>query len=132
MADNYVHIAGLPAFSADYVRNLNVRVLRDVQDRAGAAADQVTVDNSTAAVTAAAKAAVVAGAVKVGIAGAAAGNHTVTGIATTNTLIAVVHVDDTTHAATDKTSEYTISATNTINNTSGTTSVGSHIVVVYF
>jgi hypothetical protein len=63
-------------------------------------------------------------------AGGAAGNHTVTGVATTDTLIAVLHSNDTTHAVTDLTSEYTISATNTINNTSGTTSVGSTLIVV--
>lgn len=65
------------------------------------------------------------------IAGATAGDHTVTGITTKNTLIAVVHVDDTTHAGTDKTSEYTISAANTINNTSGTSSASAHIVAVW-
>lgn len=64
-----------------------------------------------------------------GVAGAVAGNHTVTGIAVGDVLVSVVHVDDTTHAATDKTSEYTVTIANTINNTAGTTSVGSHIVV---
>ena len=65
------------------------------------------------------------------IAGAAAGDHTVTGIKTTDELVAVVHVDDTTHAGTDKTSEYTISAADTINNTGGTASTGAHVVVAY-
>lgn len=67
---------------------------------------------------------------RVGIAGAGAGNHTVTGIKTTDTLVAVLHSDDTSHAVTDKTSEYTISAADTINNTSGTDSTGSHVIVV--
>lgn len=127
MADTYLHVSGIPAIGADALVDLNRRLLRAVQEKRGGDQGKVVVDNSTAAVTAA----LVAGAVKVGIAGAAAGNHTVTGILTTNTLVAVVHVDDTTHASTDKTAEYTISASDTINNTSGTTSVGSHVVVVY-
>lgn len=69
---------------------------------------------------------------RTGIAGAAAGDHTVTGIKTTDKLVAVVHVDDTTHASTDTTSEYTISAADTINNTGGTSSVGAHVVVVFY
>lgn len=131
MADTYLHVSGVPALGADFLKRLNEHVHRYLKDRMPPYINVVTVDNSTAAVTAADLAAVVAGAVKATIAGAAAGNHTVTGIATTNTLLAVVHVDDTTHAGVDKTAEYTISASNTINNTSGTTSVGSHVVVVY-
>ena len=64
-----------------------------------------------------------------GIAGAAAGDHTVTGIAVGDQLISVVAVNDTTHASTDVTSEYTVTVTNTINNSGGTSSVGSHLVV---
>lgn len=67
----------------------------------------------------------------VGIAGGAAGAHTVTGILTTDVLVSVVHVDDTTHVATDKTSEYTISGADTIDNTGGTASTGAHVVVTY-
>ena len=65
------------------------------------------------------------------IAGGIAGDHTVTGIKTTDTLVAVVHIDDTTHVGTDKTSEYTISAADTINNTAGTSSASTHVAVAY-
>jgi hypothetical protein len=65
------------------------------------------------------------------ISGGAAGNLTVTGIKTTNTLIAVLKIVDANQAFTDLTSEFTITATNTINNTGGTSTASSHVVVVY-
>lgn len=67
------------------------------------------------------------------IAGGAAGNHTVTGIATTDTLVSVIRLDatDASEAYANDTAEYTISAANTINNTSGTSSAGGALLVTY-
>ena len=68
------------------------------------------------------------------VAGAAAGNFTVTGIKTTDTLAAVIQFVGAGTAVTDiadLTSEYTISATNTINNTSGTASTGGKLLVMW-
>ncbi len=76
------------------------------------------------------------------IAGGAAGNHTVTGILTTDTLVSVhefvVAVDTGTDATGNKiasvadlTAECSITATNTINNTSGTDTSGSQLLVTY-
>jgi len=65
------------------------------------------------------------------IAGAAAGNHTVTGILTTDTLVSVIHLDSTTKLLADKTSEYTITAGDTINNTAGTSSASNTVLVTY-
>ena len=76
------------------------------------------------------------------IAGGAAGNHTVTGILITDTLVSVheyvVAVDTGTSASGNKiasvadlTSECSITATNTINNTSGTDTTGSTLIVTY-
>ncbi len=65
------------------------------------------------------------------IAGGAAGNLTVTGIKTTHKLIAVLKIVDAGQAFSDLTSEFTITAADTINNTSGTSTASSHVVVVY-
>ena len=67
------------------------------------------------------------------IAGGAAGDHTVGGIATGDNLVAVLHVDftDASETGTDITSEFTISAADTINNAGGTDSTGGFLVVVY-
>lgn len=65
------------------------------------------------------------------ITGGAAGNLTVTGIATTDTLLLVLKFIGAGTAVTDLanlTSEFTISATNTINNTGGTASTGKVLV----
>jgi hypothetical protein len=64
-------------------------------------------------------------------AGGAAGNITITGIATTNTLLAVVAVKDADQSVLDLSTQFTITATNTINNTGGTATTGYHVVVVY-
>ena len=66
------------------------------------------------------------------IAGGSAGNHTVTGIATEDTLVAVLHLDLGGNAETDLTSEFSISAANTINNTSGTDTSSDTLLVMYF
>jgi hypothetical protein len=66
------------------------------------------------------------------IVGAAAGNHTVTGIATTNTLLEVIYYPGAGIAVTDVidlTGEFTISAANTINNTGGTNTTGGKLIV---
>jgi hypothetical protein len=67
-------------------------------------------------------------------AGAAAGNVTVTGIATTDQLLSVVRLDRDATAAniniSDITSEFTISATDTINNTAGTNTTGDSLLVL--
>lgn len=66
------------------------------------------------------------------VAGAVAGNVTVTGIATTDHLIAVLHLDITGNNETDLTSEFTISAANTINNAAGTATDSDTLLVIYF
>lgn len=63
------------------------------------------------------------------IAGGAAGNHTVTGIATADNLVMVLH--NTAGALADLTSEFTISATNTINNAAGTDTSSDQLLVIY-
>lgn len=67
------------------------------------------------------------------IAGGAAGNFTVTGIKTRDTLVSVLFQDytDASETGSDLTSEFTISATNTINNAAGTASTGGFLVVTY-
>lgn len=67
------------------------------------------------------------------IAGGAAGNHTVTGIKTRDTLVSVLRVDftDASEAGANDTAEYTISAADTINNTGGTSSAGGFLIVTY-
>jgi len=66
------------------------------------------------------------------IAGGAAGNHTVTGIATEDHLVSVIHLDLGANGETDLTSEFTISAANTINNTGGTDTSNDTLLVMYF
>lgn len=61
------------------------------------------------------------------IAGGAAGNLTVTGITTSDTLVAVLNLT----AGGNLTSEFTITATNTINNALGTDTTGLILLVVY-
>lgn len=65
--------------------------------------------------------------------GGAAGNHTVTGIATADALISVLHLPDAGAIDTmvDLTSEFTISAANTINNTGGTATTNGKLLVIY-
>lgn len=67
-------------------------------------------------------------------AGAAAGNVTVTGIATGDKLVSVLRMigagTDVTDVS-DLTSEFSITAANTINNTGGTATSGSKLVVLY-
>lgn len=59
--------------------------------------------------------------------GAAAGDVTVTGIKAEDELVAVLNVTD----LTDVTSEFTITADDTINNTGGTTSASKKLLVTY-
>lgn len=68
------------------------------------------------------------------IAGGAAGAHTVTGIKTRDTLVSVLRavgggVDVT--DVTDLTSEFSITAANTIDNTGGTATTGDKLIVTY-
>jgi len=82
-----------------------------------------------------------AGAVRITvIAGGAAGNHTVTGIAVGDALRAVLQLDFTlaegapntrTWAVSDLTSEFSVAAADTINNAGGTDTTGQILVVVY-
>jgi len=67
------------------------------------------------------------------VAGGAAGDHTVTGIATGDTLVAVLHVDftDASETGADITGEFSISAADTINNAGGTDTSGGFLIVVY-
>jgi len=68
------------------------------------------------------------------IAGGAAGNFTVTGIKTTDTLNMVlqfVGAATTVTNVADLTSEFTITALNTINNTAGTASTGDKLLVLW-
>lgn len=65
--------------------------------------------------------------------GGAAGNRTVTGIATGDALISVLHLPDAgaVDAIADLTGEFTISAANTINNAGGTASTNGKLLVIY-
>lgn len=67
------------------------------------------------------------------IAGGAAGDHTVTGIAVGDELIFVAHISTAAAIATmaDLTSEFTISAANTINNAAGTETASDQLLVFY-
>lgn len=67
------------------------------------------------------------------IAGGSAGAHTVTGIETTDDLLAVIEIDGTDASETyaDLTSEFSISADDEIDNTGGTDTTGSGLVVLY-
>jgi hypothetical protein len=64
------------------------------------------------------------------IAGGAAGAHTVTGIATVDRLVSVLHYTPATDIV-DLTSEFTISAADTIDNTAGTDTTGDKLLVIY-
>ena len=61
-------------------------------------------------------------------AGAVAGNQTVTGIKVDDRLVLV---QDLTNGNTDITSEFSITADNTINNTGGTSSAGHSVLVTW-
>lgn len=69
------------------------------------------------------------------VTGGAAGNFTVTGIATADELVSVVRLNRDGTAANidiaDITSEFTISAADTINNTGGTNTTGDSLLVTY-
>jgi len=67
------------------------------------------------------------------IAGGAAGDHTVTGISTSDSLVAVLYDDlaDAGESLTDITSEFSITAADTINNAGGTDTTGGALIVVY-
>lgn len=67
------------------------------------------------------------------IAGGAAGDHTVTGIETGDALRAVLFIDatDASETYSDLTSEFSISAADTINNGGGTDTSGGALIVVY-
>lgn len=93
------------------------------------------VSDSTGRAVAMTAAQAVAGTVTVAIAGGSAGNLTVTGIATTDSLISVVRLDRDATAANVNlsviTSEFTITATNTINNAGGTDTTGDTLLITY-
>lgn len=67
------------------------------------------------------------------VAGDSAGDHTVTGIATTDRLVAVLHASTAASIATvaDLTAEFSISAADTINNTGGTDTTNDQLWVFY-
>lgn len=68
------------------------------------------------------------------ISGGAAGDHTVTGIATTDKLVMVLHLAGAGSDVTDiedLTSEFSISAADTINNDGGTSSASGKLLVLY-
>lgn len=60
--------------------------------------------------------------------GGAAGDITVTGIGTDDVLVAVINLAD----AADLTSEFTITAADTINNTGGTATTDDDLLVFYY
>lgn len=68
------------------------------------------------------------------VAGGAAGNITVTGIAVNDRIVSVIKIDatDASETFSDLTAEFTVTAVNTINNTGGTASTGSGLLVTYF
>jgi len=63
------------------------------------------------------------------VAGAAAGDITVAGIKTSDTLVAVVKVSA---AGGNLASEFTISTLNTINNAGGTSTSGATVMVIWY
>ena len=67
------------------------------------------------------------------IAGGSAGAHTVTGIATTDTLFGVIEMDftDASETGADLLSEFSITGANTIDNTAGTDTTGGFLLVFY-
>ena len=65
------------------------------------------------------------------IAGGAAGNHTATGIAVNDALVYVYMQNGTSGLLTDITSEFTITAADTINNAGGTNSTNNFLVVLW-
>jgi hypothetical protein len=65
------------------------------------------------------------------VAGAAAGNVTVSKIRKNDHLVSVIMVTVTTAALADRTSEFTITANGVINNTGGTTSASSFLLVTW-
>lgn len=67
------------------------------------------------------------------VAGGAAGNHTVTGIATTDQIIWVGHFSTAAAIATlaDLTSEFSITAADTINNAAGTDTTNDQLMVIW-
>lgn len=65
------------------------------------------------------------------IAGGAAGAHTVTGIKAADTLISVFEQDGTSGLLTDLTSEFSVTADDTIDNTGGTATTSDFLVVTY-
>lgn len=97
-------------------------------------ADNFVVNAKVDAAAAIAVTKLAAGAVKATIiAGGAAGDHTVTGIRVGDTLVCVLHVDftDASETGTNITSEFTITANDTINNAGGTVTTGGFLVVIY-
>lgn len=88
--------------------------------------DRLTADANGKAVAASAS-----GISKALIAGGSAGDHTVTGIKTTDELIAVFEQDGTSGLLTDLTSEFSISAADTINNAAGTDTTSDKLLVLY-
>jgi hypothetical protein len=64
------------------------------------------------------------------IAGGVAGNHTVSGIGAGDRIVSVVH-DTTAGALVDLTSEFSVTAANTINNAAGTDTSSDFLVVTY-
>lgn len=68
------------------------------------------------------------------IAGGAAGDHTVTGITTSDVLTGVIHLSETTDTldtVDDLTSEFSITGADTINNDGGTNTTGGFLLVSY-
>lgn len=67
------------------------------------------------------------------VAGGSAGDHTVTGIATTDTIIWVGHLSTAAAIATlaDLTGEFTITAADTINNAAGTDTTSDQLMVIW-
>jgi hypothetical protein len=65
------------------------------------------------------------------IAGGAAGDFTVTGIAASDELVAVWEQDGTSKLLVDRTAEFSITAANTINNTGGTALTGDNVIVAW-
>jgi len=63
------------------------------------------------------------------IAGGAAGDHTVTGVAADDVLVSVIEFAS--GVPTSRTSEFSITGANTINNTGGTDTTGDTLLVLY-
>lgn len=66
-----------------------------------------------------------------GVAGGSAGSHTITGIKKSDEIVSIIEVTTSSAALVDRTSEFSITADNTIDNTGGTDTSGDSLLVTW-